>query len=300
MIQWIAFVYLGVIAWGTSFLWIKIALRELDPLTLVTWRVLFGLATIIITVIIARRRIVWRGIQFWLPVLLGLFGTAIPISMISWAELRIDSGLAGILNGTMPIWTILIAHFVIHDDRLTIAKFFGILIGFAGMYLLLNPAVGETHDFVAQLAVVAAAILYACTTVMAKRYLRGVHTMQITLPSLLSAAVMMLIFAVAANGKLTIPQKPMSWIACAWMGIIGMGLAQQVWFWLIGHWSASRLSMVTYVFPVSAMALGVIFLGEHITWELVVGACLIIGGIILVNRPAAPKITPIIPIQGIS
>jgi drug/metabolite transporter (DMT)-like permease len=104
---------------------------------------------------------------------------------------------------------------------------------------------------------------------------------------------MMLILAVSTNGTLTIPQKPMTWLACAWMGIIGMGLAQQVWFWLIGHWSASRLSMVTYVFPVSAMALGVIFLGEHVTWELIVGACLIIGGIILVNRRAAAPATQI-------
>jgi drug/metabolite transporter (DMT)-like permease len=293
MIQWIAFIYLGVVAWGTSFLWIKIALRELDPISLVTWRVLFGLTTIVITVILARRRILWRGVQFWLPVFLGLFGTAIPISMISWAELRIDSGIAGILNGTMPIWTILIAHFALHDDRLSIAKFAGILVGFAGMYLLLNPAFGEARDLMGQLTVVAAAVMYACTTVLAKRHLRGVHPLQITLPSLLSAAVFMTVLALTAEGKLTIPRQPMSWLACAWMGIIGMGLAQQVWFWLIGHWSASRLSMVSYVFPVASMTLGVVFLGEHITWELIVGACLIIGGIILVNRPASTRITPI-------
>jgi drug/metabolite transporter (DMT)-like permease len=294
MIQWVAFFYLGVVAWGTSFLWIKIALRELDPLTLVTWRVLFGVATIVITIILARRRIVWRGVQFWLPVLLGLFGTAIPISMISWAELRVDSGIAGILNGTMPIWTILIAHFALHDDRLTAAKIAGILIGFAGMYLLLNPAVGEARDIVGQLAVVLAAVMYACTTVLAKRYLHGVHSLQITLPSLLSAAVLMLILTLAFVGPLTVPRQPMTWLACAWMGIIGMGLAQQVWFWLIGHWSASRLSMVTYVFPVAAMTLGVIFLGEHVTWKLVIGAALIIGGIILVNRRATTRTTPII------
>ncbi|MBU0690941.1 DMT family transporter [bacterium] len=294
MIQWTAFLYLGVIAWGTSFLWIKIALRELDPLTLVMWRVLFGVITVGITILLARKRIIWKGRQFWIPALLGITGTAIPISMISWAELRIDSGIAGILNGTMPIWTILIAHFAIQDDRLTLSKISGILIGFAGMYLLLNPDVGVARDVVGQLAVVAAAMLYAASTVMTKRYLRGVHSQQITLPSLLSALALMLVLTISSTGKITIPHKPMTWIACGWMGIVGMGLAQQVWFWLIGHWSASRLSMVTYVFPVAALTLGVIFLGERVSWELIVGGGMIIGGIILVNRSAATRITPII------
>lgn len=293
MIQWLAFLYLGVIAWGSSFLWIKIALRELDPLTLVTWRVLFGVVTVVLTIILARRRIVWKGKQFWLPALIGLTGTAIPISMISWAELRIDSGIAGILNGTMPIWTILVAHFVIQDDRLTASKIAGILIGFVGMYLLLNPEVGVPRDVIGQLAVVLAAVLYAVSTVLTKRFLRGVHSMQITLPALLSSMTLMIILTVSTTGKITIPREPMTWLACGWMGIVGMGLAQQVWFWLIGRWSASRLSMVTYVFPVAALTLGALFLGERITWELFVGGGLIIGGIILVNRRTAMRITPI-------
>jgi len=293
MIRWLAFLYLGVIAWGSSFLWIKIALRELDPLTVVTWRVLFGIVTVILTIIFARRRIIWKGKQFWLPVLIGVSGTAMPILLISWAELRIDSGIAGILNGTMPIWTILIAHFVIQDDRLSVSKIAGILIGFVGMYLLLNPEVGVARDVVGQFAVVLAAMLYAASTVLAKRYLRGVHAIQITLPSLISALILMIILTVSTTGKITIPRDPMTWLACGWMGIIGMGLAQQVWFWLIGHWSASRLSMVTYVFPVAALSLGAVFLGERITWELFVGGGLIIGGIILVNRTSPIRATPI-------
>lgn len=294
MIQWAAFLYLGVIAWGTSFLWIKIALRELDPVTLVMWRVLFGVLTVAVTILVARKRIVWKGKQFWIPILIGCTGTAIPISMISWAEMRIDSGIAGILNGTMPIWTILIAHFVIHDDKLSWSKISGILIGFFGMYLLLNPEVGVPRDVIGQLAVVGAAILYAASTVTAKRFLRGVHSMQITLPSLLSSLTLMIILTVSSTGTITIPHKPMTWLACIWMGIIGMGLAQQVWFWLIGHWSASRLSMVTYVFPVAALTLGVIFLGERLSWELIVGGGMIIGGIILVNRAAPARTTPIV------
>ena len=99
----------------------------------------------------------------------------------------------------------------------------------------------------------------------------------------------MVLMASVFEAPLAIPQQPMTWLACGWMGIIGMGLAVQVWYYLINEWGASRTSMVSYTFPVAAVVLGVVFLGERISWELAVGGILIIAGIVLINRLAPTK-----------
>ena len=296
MRQWLIFIYLGCVAWGTSFLWIKVALQELGPITLVGWRFLFGLVTVALSVVILKHRIVFRGLRFWLPAGLGVLGGAIPIVLISWAEQSIDSGLAGVLNSTMPIWTMLIAHFALHDDRMTPGRLTGLVTGFVGIYILLDPRGSATHDLVGQLAVVAAAIFYATATVLQHRHLSGVHPLQSSLPAMLGATVVLAITAAIVEGPLSLPKEPMTWLACAWMGIIGMGLAVQAWYHLINHWGATRTSLVTYVFPVAAVALGVVILDERLTWELVVGGVLIIGGIALVNRKAEDRVSE--PVTG--
>ncbi len=294
MTQWLAFLYLGIIAWGTSFLWIKVALEEVGPFTLVAYRFLFGLATVFLILLITRRKIKFHGIECWLPAFLGITSAAIPITLISWAETRIDSGLAGVLNASMPIWTMLIAHFALHDDRMTVLKIVGIIVGFVGIFILLSPDTGKAADLYGELAVVSASILYAVSTVLTRKYLKGVHPLQTSTIAMLSAGVFIVLMASIFEGPFTLPQQPMTWLACGWMGIIGMGLAVPIMYYLINEWGASRSSMVTYVFPVAAVALGVLFLGEHVSWELVVGGFLIIIGIVLTNRPVLIKSDPII------
>ena len=289
MLNWAAFLYLGSIAWGTSFLWIKVALEELGPATLTTYRFLFGLITILLITAIARRKIELRGITFWMPLAIGVLNAATPIMLISWAETRIDSGLAGVLNSTMPIWTLLIAHFVLHDDKLSWLRGLGLTLGFGGVFILMSPNASATPDIWGQLAVLTAAVLYAVSTVMTRRFLNGVHPLQTSVVAMTSAFVTCFVVATLFEGPFAVPREPMTWLAVSWMGIIGMGLAVQVWFYLINNWGATKTSMVTYVFPPSAVALGVIFLGEPLTMELLVGGALIIGGIILVNRPISKK-----------
>jgi drug/metabolite transporter (DMT)-like permease len=283
MNAWLAFLFLGCIAWGTSFLWIKIALRELGPLTLVTWRMLFGVATAWALVVVLRVPVKPGGRRMWLPMFLGMIGASGPIALISWAETRIDSGLAGVLNATMPIWTMLVAHFALHDDRFSVAKVTGMFLGFGGLFLLLNPKVGIEHDLLGQLAVVAAAILYAFSTVSMRKFLRDVHPVEITAWMLIGGSVFVGALAFLFEAPFAIPRLGMTWLACSWMGIIGMGLAAATYMHLIHVWGATRTSMVTYLFPVAAIILGVIFLDETLTWDLAVGTLLIIGGIALVN-----------------
>lgn len=284
--QWGAFLFLGALAWGTSFLWIKIALQELGPLTLVTYRMVFGAATAwLLTVIVSRKIAATRG-QLAIMVLLGLFNTAIPVTLISWSEVHISSGLAGVLNSTVPLWTIVIAHFFLSDDRFTLPKISGLVTGFAGVVILISRDLGSgglAGTFWGQLAVILAAAMYGFSNVFVRRFLKGIHPLHTASVSLTAALVFMGIAAPLVEAPFAVPRLGMTWLACAWMGIIGMGLAYLAYFYLINNWGATRTAMVTYVFPVTAVLLGVIFLGERPTWHVFAGGMLIIGGIALVN-----------------
>jgi drug/metabolite transporter (DMT)-like permease len=279
-------VFLGGLAWGTSFLWIKIALLELGPLTLVAYRMAFGVAAAWIIARAMREPFTIRGRKLLYTILLGVVNTAIPITLISWAETRIDSGLAGILNGTMPLFTILIAHLVLADDRITLPKASGLAAGFAGIVVLVSQDIGPqglTGSIWGQLAVVLAAVCYAASNVFTRRVLKGQHPIHTSAVSLTSAFVTIAILAPILEAPFAFPHRAMTWVACAWMGIIGLSLAYYAYFYLINSWGSTRASLVTYVFPVVSVLLGVIFLGETPHWQLFLGGALIIGGIALVN-----------------
>ncbi|MCC6476706.1 DMT family transporter [bacterium] len=284
MRQWLAFLFLGLLAWGSSFLWIKLSLRELGPMTMVGYRLLFGLATIYAVTTRMKFKVRYSGIEFWLPFLLGITSVAIPISLIGFAETRIDSGLAGVLNATMPLWTMIIAHFALHDDRLTTAKILGLISGIAGIVILLDPDLGATGDVVGQIAMIAATLFYALSAVSMRKWLRGVHPFQTSGPLMIGGAVFIWIAAAIFESPLVVPREPITWIAVAWMGILGMGFSTLAWFYLINHWGASRTSMVTFLFPPAAVALGILFLDEAFQWKIVWGALLIVMGIALVNQ----------------
>lgn len=283
MRQWLVFLFLGCLAWGTSFLWIKYALREVGPMTLVSWRLIFGVATTWAILRWNKFHLKWSGKEFWLPFALGITSVAVPISLIAFAETRIDSGLAGVLNATMPLWTMVLAHFSLHDETFTVPKFMGLISGIGGIYVLMNPDFGAAGDVLGQGAMIAATFLYAISTVTQRKYLRGVHPFQTSLPLVMGGMIFITIAAAILEAPYHIPQIPLTWIACAWMGIMGMGISTVAWFYLINQWGATRTSLVTFVFPPAAVLLGVIFLDEPLHWDILVGGGLIIAGIALVN-----------------
>jgi drug/metabolite transporter (DMT)-like permease len=135
--HWFVFLLLGTI-WSSSFLWIKIAVQEVGPMTLVAFRVLFGMLFGLAVVLIQRPALP-RRLREWFPVLLlGITNVAIPFFLISWGEQSIDSGVAAILDATVPLFTILLAHYALHDDKMTVPKVLGLLTGFAGVTVLMS------------------------------------------------------------------------------------------------------------------------------------------------------------------
>jgi len=282
--HWTVFIVLGGI-WSASFLWIKIALDEIGPNTLVAWRVLFGLLLAGGAVLFQRKA--WpRGWAEWLPfIVLGVTSIAIPFFLITWGELSIDSAVASILNATMPLFTIVIAHLFLQDDKMTAQRVLGLFIGFIGVVVLLSEdlTAGAHGSILGQAAVILASIFYAASSVYARRTTQSAPGLVRGAAPLVSATVTMWMIAPVLESPFKIPQLPITWIAVLWLGVLGSGLALMLWYYLLHEIGPTRTGLVTYIFPLGGVILGVIFLNEHLSWQLAVGALLIISSILVVN-----------------
>jgi len=293
--EWAAFITLSVFAWGTSFLWIKIGVEELGPFMLVMYRLFFGLVIIWPAILLMRKADFSDLKPIAIMVGVGLINTAIPFTLISFGEQYIDSGLAGILNGTVPLFTILIAHLALHDDRFSPQKGVGLVLGFVGLIILLGgnfAGYSITEGLWGQLAIVGASILYATSSVVVRRFLRGQHPLQIAAVSMSSAFVFISIATPIFEGGYAIPQLTETWIAVLWLGMIGTAIAYMLYFYLIQSWGPTRSTMVTYVMPVAAVILGVIFLNESLTTQIIIGGLLIITGVAAVNYRRRKELSP--------
>jgi drug/metabolite transporter (DMT)-like permease len=279
--SWGVFLLLGLI-WGSSFLWIKLALAELGPFTLVAFRLLFGALAMII-VLWLRRPSFPRARKTWILLgLMGLTNTALPFTLISWGQTSIDSGVASILNSTVPLFTLIIAHFFLEDERMDLPRAIGLLVGFIGVLLLFSRDVGAEGfrtGLSGQLAVLAAAISYAGSSVFARRNFRQV-------PLLLQAAIPLFVAdaliwgsALAIESPLIVPARPLTWVSLAFLGLLGSCVAYLLYFYLLTHEGSTRSVLVTYMFPVIGLALGVLFLDELLDAQLVFGALLVVAGI---------------------
>jgi len=280
--EWGAFALLGLI-WGSSFLWIKIGLREIGPVTLVAFRLLFGLIGLLVVMGLQRqpfpreRRVILAYLG------LSIFQTAMPFVLISWGETRIDSGLAAILNGTMPLFTIVIAHFWLQDDKLTWPRLVGLMVGFGGVVVLVSRDLKPGGGFWGQLAVLVAAISYAAATTLSRKYLRGQPPVVQSTMFLAFATPLVWLLVPLGESPVRFPSHAITWLGLLWLGLLGSCLAYILFFYLLNSWGPTRASLVTYVFPVIGLILGIVFLREQPDWRLFVGALLVVGGIVIVN-----------------
>lgn len=281
--DWFIFVLLGGI-WSSSFLWIKIAVQEIGPLTLVALRVLFGLLFGIAVILIGRVQLP-RNVKDWRPLLvLGITNVAIPFFLISWGEQSIDSAVAAILDATVPLFAIVIAHLSLHDDRITLSKLLGLLVGFAGVVVLMSRDIRTSSgSLLGQAAVVIASIFYAGSSVYARKSTESTPGILRSVGPLLSSTVVMWIAAPIAESPLRLPQLPITWVALLWLGILGSGVAFILSYYLIHAIGPTRTTMVTYLFPLGGVILGVSFLGEQLTWQLLAGAVLILASLAVAN-----------------
>lgn len=287
--HWLIFFALGAI-WSSSFMWIKIAIQEVGPSTLVAFRVLFGL--IFGVAVITLQRVHWpRSFKTWLPLLvIGITNLAIPFFLISWGEQYIDSAVAAILDATVPLFTIVIAHFLLQDDKITRSKVVGLAIGFVGVLVLMSNSIGDsTGSLLGQASVILASVFYAGSSVLIRRTTEDVPDVVRSTGPLVSATAVMWLSAVLTESPVVLPRIGLTWVALLFLGVVGSGFAFTLCYYLIHQIGPTRTSMVAYLFPLGGVVLGVVFLREPLTWQLVTGAALIVGSLAVANRQTASR-----------
>lgn len=290
MVNWIKFWALAFI-WGSSFLLIKMAVDDLGTLPLVSIR-LGGAAVIFAGYVLwTKRKFPTDPTQRAALVFVGLFNTAVPFFLITWGETRIDSGLATVLNSTVPLFGLIIAHFTLSDEHLSPLKIVGLLVGFVGVIIVMSQSIGTAGgDLVGQLAVLAASASYGVCIISIRIFLRKADPFTVAGYSTMIGGVIIVTATLLTVNPLPTPNTGNidSFLAASILAVVNTVVAYFLFFRLINDWGA-RATLVTYAMPPIGVTLGYLFLDEAIGWHLVVGAILIIGGIVVTKRQVQPE-----------
>jgi len=280
--------------WGSSFMFIKVADRQLDPATLILGRI--GLAAITLALFVG----VTLGVRpalaelraHWLVIaVVGLLNTAVPFWLLSWGETRIDSGLASIIQASLPIFNALLAFGFFHDQRVTGRRLAGVGVGFVGVALLVGAQ--PQGKILGALAVVGMAVCYAAGGLLIRRHLAAARPPVVALGTSAVAAL-----AVLPLGVLRAPDFVPGWKelgSVAVLGVAGTAFAYLLFFTIIAGAGAGYASFVTYLVPPVALAYGAVFLGEGVGLTALAGLVLILGGVALgtsVSRPVRQRAAP--------
>lgn len=293
--SWLMLIVLSVL-WGGSFFFTEIALADLPPFTLVLCRVV--IATIILWWVVVLRDIpIPRDPKFWgAIVVMGALNNLVPFSLIVWGQTHIASGLAAILNATTPLFTIVIAHIATDTEKLTLRKASGILIGFAGVLVVIGlpettiPRATNLFSVLAPCAVLLAAISYGCAGVFGRRF--ATTSPILTAAGMTSASSLMLIplaVVVDTPWRLPIPST-VTILAVLGIAALSTALAYILYFAILKRAGASNLLLVTFLIPVSAIMLGVGFLGETLQLQHIAGMAVIGGGLALIDGRLMPRL----------
>jgi drug/metabolite transporter (DMT)-like permease len=277
--------YIAALAllWGTSYMFIKVAVRDYEPAAMILLRLVIASALVFAALVAQRglagaladlRRLGWEGFA------LGVVNGAIPFTLIAWGEKHIDSGVAAIANASMPIFVVLLALRWSPGETVRGVRLGGILLGLFGVGVLagLHPR-GGWWGAVGTLAVIVASVSYAVGSLWSQRLVARTSGLTLAVASMLGGAVALLPF-----GLVQLPGTVPGWketgsvIALA---VLGTALAQIILYRVLRADGATRVSLVTYLLPVTALFYGVTLLGEPLTVEELLGMALILGGVAL-------------------
>jgi drug/metabolite transporter (DMT)-like permease len=254
------------ILWGGSFFFVGVAVKAVPPFTIVLLRVAIAAAALHLLLRATRTPIPWDA-GTWLAFFgMGLLNNAIPFSLIAWGQTHIASGLASILNATTPLFTVLVAHLLTADERLSKGRILGVLLGLAGVVALIGPQAlaGLGNDMLAQFAVLGAALSYAFASIFGRRFRRmGVPPLVTATGQVTASSVLLLPVALIVDLPWMLPWPALPvWGAILGLALLATALAYILFFRILASAGAVNLMLVTFLIPVSAILLGGAFLGE--------------------------------------
>ena len=284
--EWATLLGLAVL-WGGSFFFNAIAVRELPSFTLVWMRVAVASVALLGVLRLLGQRMPTGG-RIWAAFFgMGLLNNVVPFALIVWGQHHIASGLASILNATTPLFTVLAAHLLTPDERLTPLKAAGVAVGFAGAVFMVGPDAlgGLGTDVIAQLACLTGALSYAFAGIFGRRFQgMGVAPMATAAGQVCASTVLLLplVLLVDRPWTLAMPHAA-TWSAVLGVGLLSTALAYVLYFRILAAAGATNLLLVTFLIPVSAILLGALVLGETLLPRHFGGMALIGAGLACID-----------------
>jgi len=266
--------------WGSSFMFIKVAVESAPSVTVTAVRVSIGAAILIAAAWHAGQSLP-RGARTWAKIVLaGIFGNALPFTLITWGEESIDSGLAAILMAVMPLVTLVLAHFFTADERITARKMLGVVLGLTGLVILIGPSTlaGLGSDLVRQVAVALAAVSYAVNALITK-HLVGSSPRALAAAIVLVSAFILVPAAVIVDRPWTIDPSLRSVAAVVVLGILQTAIATLMMFALIRRQGASFFSQINFMVPVFGVLWGALILAERPSLSAYLALAVILAGL---------------------
>jgi drug/metabolite transporter (DMT)-like permease len=286
---------MGVLAllWGSSFLWIKIALTGLSPLQITLTRTTLG-ALVLVALVYGSKQRLPRDKASWLHLgFAAVFGSALPFALFALGEQTVDSGVAGVLNATTPLWALGVGLALGTERQRNPARFAGLALGFVGVLLIFAPWQKAGLASWGALACLAAAASYAVAYTYVGRTVsgRGLTPMQISSTQLIAAAGMTaVVVPVAGMQPVHLSWQPL--VAVAILGVFGTGVAFVLNYRIVEDEGATNSTMVGYLLPVVSVLLGALFLGEALNARIVIGMAVVLVGVALTRRQPAAAVVP--------
>ncbi len=276
--------------WGASFLFIKVAVEEIAPAEVAGGRLFFGAVAVVLVMVFQRRPVPHSPSLIAKVALMGLLSNVVPFTLIAWAEVHIDSGIASVLNSTMPLFTALVAAAVLAEERFTAGRLAGLAVGFLGVVALAGGDILRItdNDVLGQLAVVGASACYGAGAVYARTLLRSEDPLGLSALQLILAALLAVLLSLAMEGPPDYSMSVKGWLSLITLGVVGSGFAYVAYLWLIDNMGSVRASLVTYIIPAVGLLLGWSVLDEEIGLSTILGAALIVLGIATAMRGQAP------------
>jgi drug/metabolite transporter (DMT)-like permease len=286
--------YLLAVLWGSGFLFVKLALRGLSPVQIVLGQLTLGAVVLLLTLVVRRQPLPHGGRQWAYLAGMAVLANIAPYLLFSWSEQRISSGLAGVLSGTTPLCTLVLA-LAFGVGRLTLTRVLGLVLGLAGVVLLAAP----WHDgpravsVAGVLAALGAAACYAGSYVYARRLLTNRGTEPLVLSAAqLTAGALLLGVVTPWIGRQPVTLSGTVVLSVVALGVLSTGVAYVLNYRLIQDEGPTAASMTNYLTPVVAVLLGVMFVDERLSWNLAVGTAVVLLGVWIAERDRADRRVP--------
>jgi drug/metabolite transporter (DMT)-like permease len=269
--------------WGASFLFIKISVHDIAPMTLVAARLLLAFLVLFIVMRVQRLSLPRDARSWWGFSVLGVAGLILPFWLITWGEQYIPSSLAAIIIATTPLLNVLLTIFVMRAERLALARMLGLVLGFAGVVVAVGENLQLGNSTLGRFAILGAALCYAATSLYARATFRGMPALTLSTGQMLTGAALAIPAALLIDPLPTAWPSPLALAALLALAVVCTAFAYILFYWLLEAVGSARSSLVTYLVPGFALLYGALLLDEPFTIRIALGLLLIVAGILVAS-----------------